>query len=78
MAPDVAYDKPGHSVETITLEVDLVTVDDEDFLTGAGMSEDQPLMSDQTILFHLAALKALNIVVAKDKMETMICGESVQ
>lgn len=78
MAPDMTDDEAGDPIETVTLEVDLMTVDDEDLLVGPGMAKNQPFVSCEAILFHPAALEALDIVVTEDQMETVLRSEGVQ
>jgi hypothetical protein len=42
------------------------------------VSQDQPFVGCQPILLHSTVLKALDIVIAEDQMETILAGEGVK
>jgi hypothetical protein len=77
MSPDVSGHEAGDAVDSVALEIDLMTVNDEDSLVGLSVSQDQPFVGCQPILLHSTVLKALDIVIAEDQMETILAGEGV-
>jgi hypothetical protein len=74
----VSGQEAGDVVDSVTLEIDLMAVNDEDSLVGLNVLQDQPLVGCQPILLNSTVLKALDIVIAEEHMETILASEGVQ
>lgn len=68
--PDIVHRWSAHNSALLGHKVDLMPVHDEHSLPGSGVAQDQPFVSNDSILIYLAAVSfALDIVVAKDEVQ---------
>jgi hypothetical protein len=78
MPPEVSDHEAGDAVDPVALEIDLMPVYDKDAAIGPGVLEDQGLIGGQSTLLDSPVLESLDIMVAKDHVETIVPGERVQ
>jgi hypothetical protein len=76
--PDVTRPESAHGVESVALEIGLMSMHAKDPLPGASVLQDQPLVRHHPFLLHPIVTVALDLVVAHDELQPLLSVKLVQ